>query len=568
MEEKLQLYPHIMPDLEDWPIYQLSLDRRAFIESVNQYTLERFDEKYAGELTDLLTKTIYQERIRIRQKPWRVDPPNEEVFWKRIRQKVESVSNESDPAHRHRVQSEALAKIINHYSEEIVGSFVPKTYLQARKILTALFKRLLSKYREAGRGWGKKEQLYHRIKIYGPIERIRALSKLGTVVIVPTHFSNLDSLLIGYAIDAKVGLPSFSYGAGLNLYNFGPAAYFMNRLGAYRVDRRKKNPVYLETLKSMSTLSIQRGVHSLFFPGGTRSRSGKAETKLKLGLLSTVLEAQRAICQTQSKNKIFVVPLILDYHFVLEARYLIEQHLRSIGKEKYLAIRDDSKSKRKLLKFLFQYYNKSSEIVMSFGQPFDVLGNFVDDQGRSFDAHQRPVEICDYFRLDSKVSQNLQRESVYTKLLSDRILERYRKDNVVLTSHLVAFCAFQILIKQNPQLDLFGVLKLHFEDFQIPMSNFRRQVNNVRKKLFRMEQEEGIRVSDPIRWELDELISDGIEKLGLYHEKKPLKINSQAEVTTENFKLLFYYHNRLDGYGLENAVHHVRNMRVEEIAST
>ena len=360
MEEKLQLFPHILPDLEDWPIHKMSIDRRGIIEEVNKFTLERFDEKYDGDFSELLAKTIYQERIRIREKPWRVDPPNEDLFWKKIRQRVESVNAETDLKVKHQVQSEVMAKIINRYTEEIVGSFVPKTYLQARKILTALFKRLLSKYRETSRGWGKKEQLYHRIKIYGPIERIRALANIGTVVIVPTHFSNLDSLLIGYAIDAKVGLPSFSYGAGLNLYNFGPAAYFMNRLGAYRVDRRKKNAIYLETLKSMSTLSIQRGIHSLFFPGGTRSRSGKAEGKLKLGLLSTVLEAQRAICQSKANNKVFVVPLILDYHFVLEARYLIEQHLRSIGKERYIDIRDDSKSKRKLLKFLLQYYNKGS----------------------------------------------------------------------------------------------------------------------------------------------------------------------------------------------------------------
>ena len=48
-----------------------------------------------------------------------------------------------------------------------------------------------------------------------------------------------DSILIGYALDAFVIIPSFSYGAGLNLYNTGYTAYFMNRLGA-RVDRRKR----------------------------------------------------------------------------------------------------------------------------------------------------------------------------------------------------------------------------------------------------------------------------------------------------------------------------------------
>lgn len=39
----------------------------------------------------------------------------------------------------------------------------------------------------------------------------------------------------------------------------------MNRLGAYRVDRRKKNAIYLEALKVYSTEVIMRGGHSLFF---------------------------------------------------------------------------------------------------------------------------------------------------------------------------------------------------------------------------------------------------------------------------------------------------------------
>lgn len=555
MEDQLQLYPHILPDLEDWPIYKLSLQRRDFIEDIIKQTIVRLEEKNQGDFGEILAKTIYQERIRMREKPWRVDPPNEEAFWKKLRLKLEDAEKSKDPADKQRTQTELLNKIIDRYAEEIVGSFVPGTFLRARKILTALFKRLLSKRGKKTQSWGKKDQLYHRIKIYGDIDQIRNLAQKGTVVIVPTHFSNLDSVLIGYAIDLKVGLPSFSYGAGLNLYNFGPAAYFMNRLGAYRVDRRKKNAVYLETLKAMSTLSIEKGTHSLFFPGGTRSRSGEAESKLKLGLLGTVIEAQRAICQKKLDNKVFVVPLILDYHFVLEARYLIEQYLRAIGKEKYMEIKDFSKSKRKLLKFLWQYYNESSEIVMSFGKPFDALGNFVDFDGNSYDEQNRPVDISDYFKLDGDISKNLQREGVYTKLLSDRIVERFRKDNMVLTSHLVAFTAFEILLKEHSHLDLFGILKLPFEDFRIPMQDFENCCNRIRSQLLTLEAKGEVRVSDPVKWDIKALVEDGISNLGIYHAKKPLKVLKDGVVTTENLKLLYYYHNRLLGYGLEKVIH-------------
>ena len=554
MEQQLQLYPHILPNLEDWPIYKLSLHRKEFIEEINQQTINRLHEKYHGDFGDLLAKTIYQERIRMREKPWRVDPPNEAQFWKKLRKELEDVRSLTHNAEIQATQREILYKITDRYSEEIVGSFVPETFLKARKILTALFKRLLSKRGQKTQSWGKKNQLYHRIKTYGDLEQIRSLAQKGTIVIVPTHFSNLDSVLIGYAIDLKVGLPSFSYGAGLNLYNFGPAAYFMNRLGAYRVDRRKKNPVYLETLKSMSTISIEKGTHSLFFAGGTRSRSGQVENRLKLGLLSTVVEAQRAICEKKLDNKVFVVPLVLDYHFVLEARYLIEQHLREIGKEKYMEIKDDSKSKRKLLKFLIQYYNESSEIVMSFGKPFDALGNFVDNEGNSYDEQGRAVEISDYFKLDGDISKNLQRESVYTKLLSNRIVERFKKDNMILTSHLVAFTAFEILLREQPHLDLFGILKLPFEDFCIEMPQFESYCSRVRAKLLQMEIEGDVKISDPVKWEIKAVIEDGIAKLGLYHAKKPLILSKEGCVTTENLKLLLYYHNRMSGYGVEKEI--------------
>ncbi len=44
-------------------------------------------------------------------------------------------------------------------------------------------------------------------------------------------------------------------------------------------------------LKAYSCVILERGYHSLFFPGGTRSRSGAVERRLKLGLAGTGVEA-------------------------------------------------------------------------------------------------------------------------------------------------------------------------------------------------------------------------------------------------------------------------------------
>ena len=70
--------------------------------------------------------------------------------------------------------------------------------------------------------------------------------------------------------------------------------FFMHNLGAYRVDRRLKHALYKDVLKAYSCVLLERGYHSLFFPGGTRSRSGGVERKLKLGLVGTGARGVRA----------------------------------------------------------------------------------------------------------------------------------------------------------------------------------------------------------------------------------------------------------------------------------
>ncbi len=551
-------YPHVFPDIKDWPIYQLSEDRKNFVQEIDEQTLQRLMQKHSvQQVLDIVAKTIYLERIRIKEEVWKVDPPNEKQFWKKIRSRLLKIFPGEHKEERVKTAGqELLRQIIHRYSEEIVGTFRIKTFLFARKFLTLFFNSLLYSSISLKSLWRVKAgqaKAQNRLLVKGHIEEIRTLMKKGTVVMVPTHFSNLDSILIGYGMDL-IGLPSFSYGAGLNLYNSGYAAYFMNRLGAYRVDRRKKNPIYLEVLKMMSKLSIERGVNSLFFPGGTRSRSGTLENKLKLGLLSTVIEAQRAIYQKGEKTKIFVIPVILSYHFVLEAQFLVEQHLRRMGKERYLKAKDNFSSLRKIIQFAWQVISEGNEIIISIGRPMDVVGNPVDMDGNSFDQFGNQLKMEDYFIFEDKINQNLQRESEYTKILSEAIVDRYLKDNIVLTSHLVAFAAFEFLKYRNARLDLYGILRLPSSDYIFPMDGLTDIVDQLRSALIDMEEKGLIKLSEQIHEPLEELIRDGIKRLGNFHIAKPLKLNKKGQIISENFKLLYFYHNRLDNYGLEKKI--------------
>ena len=549
----IEPFPAVFKKMSDWPIYKLSQDRRRFIAEIDDFTIDRLIKEHP-KLYDLIVQTLYQERIRIKETPWKVDPPNERQFLDRIRKQLVASETEPKPkaAETHR---DILRKFVHRYSEEIVGTFSLRAMRFARSFLSLFFNRLLNAATE--RWWrflSSKSRLHERIQIHADVQTIQNLFSKGTVVVVPTHFSNLDSVLIGFAMDEIMGLPSFSYGAGLNLYNSGVAAFFMNRLGAYRIDRRKKNAVYLETLKGMSNLAIQRGTNTLFFPGGTRSRSGEVEKRLKLGLLGTVVEAQRALCERGDTNKVFIVPLTTSYHTVLEAPFLIHQHLQIVGKERYLVGRSEGNSFREWFKFIWQFFAKRSDIVLSFGKPMDVLGNFVDAEGISRDNRNNVLNISDYFITEGVVKEDLQREGEYTKLLADKIVDRFHKENIVLSSHVVAFTAFNILKESNEKLDLYALLRLPPDDYVFPLDAFTAAVAAIQAVLFDHEEKGRLKLSDAIRLSPEELVQDGVKNLGVYHVRKPLLFNRNGDLESDDFNVLFFYHNRLENFGLTKRV--------------
>lgn len=589
MKKEVKIYPRVIERIEDWPIYRLSKDRTEFVREIDEHTFLRLAAKHKNDLPDVLVKTIYQERIRIKEDPWKVDPPNDRSFWNRISKRLIKKSLDRNDAESRRVNADILQKIIHRYSEEIVGTFQINTFRFAQQFLTAFFNRLFNaavgkSIRAMFRG---KRNLFERLNIVGDVETVRSLFKQGIVVVVPTHNSNLDSILVGYAMDQIMGLPSFSYGAGLNLYNFGPAAYYMNRLGAYRVDRRKKNSIYLETLKTMSRLSIQRGVNSLFFPAGTRSRDGAIETDLKMGLLGTVVEAQRALVSNKNKHllgsngqssmsnglpladrKIFIVPLVICYNFVLEAPFLIEQHLRNTGKENYIRLKDQGTSFRSWFRFIWRFFSTTSDITLSIGKPMDILGNFVESNGKSFDRYGNELDIREYFLARGEVTEDRQREEEYTKLLAERIAERYHVENVVLSSHLVAHAVFEMLLHQNPKLDIFGILRLPPDDYLFPFRAVEEVVEQMQEKLFEWERTDKIKLAPELRLMPAELVSDGVNNLGIYHTKKPLQLTKEGEIVSSDFRVLYFYHNRLSNYGLDKAVYwkaeEIEVLRIED----
>src|SRR5688572_23372210 len=249
-KNKNKRYKPVLEGIPDWPVYQLSKNRKEFIEEVANQSLIRIKEirPTRKQLIDELEATVYREQQRMKRNRWRVDPQDEPKFWTQIKEDTVSLTNKTAEEAQLKAD-EILYKIVHRYAGEIAGNFKPSSFRLTRELVKFWFARLLNgaRVKKFGAFFRNRYTLRDKIHIVGKAKQLRKLAKQGTVIMVPTHFSNLDSILIGWVIHS-LGLPAFIYGAGLNLFNIKIFAYFMNSLGAYKVDRRKKNLPYLETL--------------------------------------------------------------------------------------------------------------------------------------------------------------------------------------------------------------------------------------------------------------------------------------------------------------------------------
>lgn len=541
----------LYPDLKDWSVYKMHKHRKDFIKELNMTVLEYIKIKHKGELGDVINKCVYKEGIRIKKTPWKVDPPNEKLFWKKIKNELKSLTNASEEV-KEATYSELLYRIINRYSEEIVGTFKISTFKFARKFTMAFFGSIYNKafQHRIPHYWWSKKRLLKKLKVYGEVDLCRTLFEKGTVVVVPTHSSNIDSIQIAFLLDFVTGFPHFSYGAGLNLYNSEIAAYFMNRLGAYRVDRRKKNQIYLETLKSMSQLAVQKDVNNLFFPGGTRSRSGEIESNLKKGLLSTVIDAQRNNYMDGKDHKIFILPIVLSYHSVLEAPQLINDYLRKEGRGKFISSRNHSRNIWQTIKFGYKLLTRSSELYAYFSHPIDVFGNKVNEEGQSLAEDGTVYDIREYFTSGGKLTKDPQRESVYTVQLAKKIEKKYSEDNIILSSQALAYYLFEYWRKEHKQFDFYEFIRLPDKEFHLSVERMKDGFELFVDTLRQMAAEDTFHLEPVFTEAVENIITKGIRKIGLYHSYLPLYKDGNGYLRTEKLSTLYYYHNRLNGYGL------------------
>ena len=366
----------------------------------------------------------------------------------------------------------------------------------------------------------------------------------------------------------RLGLPPYIYGAGLNLFSNPLLSFFMHRLGAYTVDRKKRAPLYKEVLKEYATVTLELGYDNLFFPGGTRSRSGAVERHLKLGLLGCGLRAYVNNLRNRiAEPRIYVVPCTMSYQLTLEAENLIDDFLKETGKARYIIEDDEFSQPRRVLQFLSSLFSLESKIYVTFSRPLDVFGNEVDEEGTSHDRRGRPVDITRYVTVDGEPRHVRQRDEEYTRELGESVSRAYYRDNVILSTHLVAFAVFERLRRENPKTDLYRLLRTGGEAENLPLRDVVADVERLLEAVRGKAAKDEVRVDDRVaRLDAERLVADALTTFACYHTRPALERRGDR-VWPADMNLLFFYHNRLTGYGLGDAPPEQASPRYAELVA-
>ena len=436
-----------------------------------------------------------------------------------------------------------LERLVEHYARDIVGNFNPRVYRFANDVLPPALSILFTPMSSMRQGLSALDSMSRRIRVEGELDAVRTACDRGTLVVTPTHSSNMDSVVIGLALKLAL-LPPVTYGAGKNLFSNPFISYFMHNLGAYRVDRRLKFGLYKDVLKEYSTVLLEQGYHSLFFPGGTRCRSNVIETHLKLGLLGTGLAAFRnSALADAGHRRVYVVPVTINYRLVLEAETLIEDYLAETGKSRYIIEDDEFSRLGRIIEFVRKMLVHEGAVTIRFGRPLDPFGNGTDDAGESVDRHGRRIDPATYLTdAGGDVTADAQREAVYTRELSEALSAGFRRETVFMTTHLVSRAVFDAVVDRTRVSDIYRLLRLPESAVVVTREDVCRRVDRLRQRL--ADAPEWGRVEERAAdMTAAEILDDALRALTTYHTH-PVVEPAGERIQVGAMKLCYYYRNR------------------------
>jgi glycerol-3-phosphate O-acyltransferase len=445
-------------------------------------------------------------------------------------------------------QRRVLHTIVTEMTRDVAGNFDPRVYRFARQAAPRLIGGIMEPRRLVA---AAPESLDRVLKVQGDVELLRQLQNDGSLVFVPTHSSNLDSIVLAQALEIS-GLPPVIYGAGKNLFTNPIISFFMHNLGAYRVDRRIRVSLYKDILKLYSQVMIERGYHSLFFPGGTRSRSGMIERRLKLGLLGSAVEAFTTNQVRRVDRPVWFVPTTINYALVLEAETLVRDWLMEEGQARFIIEDDEFSQIDRWFAFFRKMVGMRGACIIRFGDPIDPFGNRVDGRGQSLTPTGRAIDPGGYVEQRGKPVIDAVRDAAYTRELGEVLGQRYEQDTVLMSTQVVAHVLFRDLVQSTPGMDLFARLRLRGE-VGLDCETLCQELGEARDRLCGLEAKGRVRTSDVVKEDTpSELLERALSFWNGYHDSTAATLEANRVVLRDP-SLLLYYQNRLVPFAEEIA---------------
>ncbi len=188
-------------------------------------------------------------------------------------------------------------------------------------------------------------------------KKIREASSLGPVILVPSHKSHMDYIIISSMFYQNKLIPPHIL-SGSNL-TFFPMGKIFRRSGAFFMRRSFRGlNLYAAVFKQYIKSLINEGYSIEVFIEGTRSRTGKV-VQPRMGILKYMIEA---IDEGYNKDLVFA-PMTVNYDRILEENSYLKE-LK--GKEKTAETTSGFIKSRKLIQ------RKYGSVYMGFNEPFTL----------------------------------------------------------------------------------------------------------------------------------------------------------------------------------------------------
>ena len=541
---------------ENSPLFRLKEERPHLVAEVarrafNDFVRTSRDNEGTG-IEYVLNDAAYLEIERLKGEQGPEDEIRSAAWWRRMSKRLATMSEKE--------KRRILWSLVESYADDIAGRFNPWVYRMATGVmpigLNFLFKaqdlpglELPSGFQDVQRVMRHVRDLSDRVRIQGPVDTLQKLAQKGTLVFVPTHSSNMDSILVGWSL-YEAGLPPVTYGAGKNLFTNPLTSFFMHNLGAYKVDRRLNHAMYKGVLKLYSQVLIEKGFHSLFFPGGTRCRSNQVEQKLKLGLLGTALTGYiHNLMRDPDCAPVYICPMTINYNLILEGNSLIESHFRREGRGRYLLENDEFTQLPAVTRFVLNTMKMDSTTILRFGQPLDPFGNEVRADGVSYDRRGRPISRGEFVRSarTGEVVYDISRDRQYTRHTGECIARSFLENTVIMPTQVVSWVLFERLQERYPNWDVFRLVRFGAEEI-IPWDELHRGVAALLERLKKLEKQ-GKLVLSPFlhEEEADRIVYGGIEYLQMFHTPEVVK-NWSDGVMLQQVETIYFYGNRVRSF--------------------